>query len=162
MGCYMALRSFEPSGAPRGACSIPELLFCPSPNKYVDFHKKINFFPLRMTVLFTIDTWDKHTSPPHQSILNFDYLELNNELEVLLDLLCDLALEDWLLDLCSLEDLLTLDELLDDLEFVKELKDLQFSFFCFNWKNATSPKIANIWEIIIDLFLKSITNGLNV
>ena len=69
------------------------------------------------------------TPPPHQSILNIDYLELNDELEVLLDLLCDLALEDWLLDLCSLEDLLTLDELLDDLEFVKELKDLQFSFF---------------------------------
>ena len=81
--------------------------------------------------------------PPHQSILNIDYLELNDELEVLLDLLCDLALEDWLLDLCSLEDLLTLDELLD-LEFVKELKDLQFSFFCFNRKNAISPKIANI------------------
>ena len=87
------------------------------------------------------------TPPPHQSILNIDYLELNDELEVLLDLLCDLALEDWLLDLedwlLDLEDLLTLDELLD-LEFVKELKDLQFSFFCFNWKNATSPKIANI------------------
>ena len=80
------------------------------------------------------------TPPLHQSILNIDYLELNDELEVLLDLLCDLALEDWLLDL---EDLLTLDELLD-LEFVKELKDLQFSFFCFNRKNAISPKIANI------------------
>ena len=66
------------------------------------------------------------TPPPHQSILNIDYLELNDELEVLLDLLCDLALEDWLLDLCSLEDLLTLDELLDDLESVNDLIILSF------------------------------------